>query len=106
MEKQESERFEAKTVQVLRGHINEIGSMEKAVVAATTARTGVPNLTDIFKELSTAAYEISSTMQYYGGGTTPADVTNLMQQTLLRISGCTSALARYPSLIAYKRSRH
>lgn len=105
VEKPTKEIFEAKMVQVLRGHINELGSMEKAIAAASAARTEIPNLKDIFKELSTTAYEIHSTMQYYGGAIAPADVTNLIQQTLLRISGCTSALAQYPSLVAYKR-RH
>ena len=51
----EAEEFARKTVDILNGYTNELNAMTDAITMAAKNRAQIPNLKDVYKEISDAA---------------------------------------------------
>jgi hypothetical protein len=91
-----AEEFKTKTVNVMRAHANELDSMEEVIVAATKADIQIPNLKEIFKEISDTAQECQETLNFYDeDDPLPKEVRVAMKRAQEALNHCASALVLY-----------
>jgi hypothetical protein len=94
--------YRTKVLQVLRGHIGELDSMERAITNAAKQKAEIPSLKEIFKEMGDATGEILSVTEFYQDETIPSDLANVVRHVLTHLTDCSSALVLYSSLIGFK----
>jgi hypothetical protein len=85
--------YKQKTINVLNGHTNELNRMEHAITAAAESKGPIPNVKEVYKELSDAAQECATTLDYYDEeNPLPLELRIAMGRLLDDIKTCTSAL--------------
>jgi uncharacterized protein with PhoU and TrkA domain len=86
------EEFATKSVQALNSHVNELESMAETILEAAQSKTAIPNLKEIFNEISDAAHECGSLVEYYGEEPMPEKVRRAIVSVQQEIRDCTGAL--------------
>ena len=62
----DAQEFKTKAITVLRGHTNELESMQTAIKRVVDAKQpAIPNQKDIFKAIGDTAEECRQTIEYY-----------------------------------------
>ena len=93
----DAQEFRTKAVTVLRGHTNELESMQTAIKRVVDAKEpAIPNQKDIFKEIADTAEECRQTIEYYDeNDPMPEEVQIAVADALEAINYCASALALF-----------
>ena len=89
----DAQEFRTKAVTVLRGHTNELESMQTAIKRVVDAKEpAIPNQKDIFKEIADTAEECRQTIEYYDeNDPMPEEVQIAVADALEAINYCASA---------------
>ena len=89
----DAEEYKTRTINVLRGHANELDSMENTIRSAAERRDAIPNVKEIYKEISDAAQECHETLDFYNKEDPfPDDVRIAMKRVQEAINHCAAAL--------------
>jgi hypothetical protein len=93
-----AEEFETKSLNVLKGHANELDHMETVITAAANTKKDIPNLKDILIELSETAADCRQTLDYYDETEPLPDVVRLaLVRVQEAVGSCASALVLHYS---------
>src|SRR4051812_40561085 len=84
--------YRSKSINVLKGHANELNSMYHRLFEAAKAQTPAPNIKDVFKEMADAASECGRLLEFYQDAEMPGDVRRAMRRVQEELGHCASAL--------------
>jgi hypothetical protein len=92
--------FVRETIQTLNSHATELDSMHRVVMAAAEARTEIPNVKDIFKEMAEASRDCDEMLEIYFGDDDPLspDMRRAIQRVQDGLSNCASAFVAYMAI--------
>ena len=92
--------FVRETIQALNSHAAELDSMHRVVMVAVEARTEIPNVRDIFKEMAEASRECDEMLEIYYEDEDPLlpDVRRAIQRVQDGLSNCASAFVEYMAI--------
>jgi hypothetical protein len=90
--------YRTKSINVLNGHANELNSMHDRLFEAAKARKAIPNLKDIFKEMSDTATECAQLLEFYETEEMPKDVRLAMKRVQTELGHCASAFVLYMAI--------
>jgi hypothetical protein len=93
----DAQEFKAQTINALRGHTNELDSMETAIKRVVEAKEpAIPNQKEIIKEISHTAEECRQALEFYDEKEPmPEEIRVAMADALEAINYCASALALF-----------
>jgi len=92
--------FVRETIQTLNSHAAELDAMHRVVMVAAEARTEIPNVRDIFKEMAEASRDCDEMLEIYFGDDDPlsSDMRRAIQRVQDGLSNCASAFVAYMAI--------